>query len=127
MNMDFLKLWIKALGSGKYKQARGTLVVRELDGINEEEDAFCCLGVACDLARKEGIYKTDRSYRNLAYLPSKIASILGIDEEGGFINEVEYNGFNFTSLAQMNDSGIKFNSIAKIIVDQMKAGNFKGT
>lgn len=39
------KLWIKALRSGEYKQGRKALKVG---------DRFCCLGVLCDLAAKDG-------------------------------------------------------------------------
>ena len=40
-----LKLWIKALRSGEYKQTQGLLRVK---------NSFCCLGVLCDLQRKDG-------------------------------------------------------------------------
>jgi hypothetical protein len=43
------KKWVKALRSGKYKQ--GNLVLHNL-----KTDSFCCLGVACDLATKEGVF-----------------------------------------------------------------------
>lgn len=39
------ELWIEALRSGKYKQARNTI---------KRGDSFCCLGVLCDLSRKDG-------------------------------------------------------------------------
>lgn len=39
------KLWIDALRSGKYIQGKGYL---------KKENKFCCLGVLCDLAAKDG-------------------------------------------------------------------------
>lgn len=39
------KEWVKALRSGKYEQAKGTL--KQTDGGREQ---FCCLGVACDIS-----------------------------------------------------------------------------
>lgn len=40
-------LWIEALRSGEYKQTEGQLH-------DPDENSFCCLGVLCDLARKDG-------------------------------------------------------------------------
>lgn len=39
--------WVDALRSGEYKQASGVL--------RDDNDAFCCLGVLCDVAVKEGL------------------------------------------------------------------------
>ncbi len=39
------KLWVKALRSGKYKQTKDRL---------QDPTGFCCLGVLCDLAAKDG-------------------------------------------------------------------------
>jgi len=44
MNQDIKDKWINALRSGEYKQGIGGLKYR---------DAFCCLGVLCDLHAKE--------------------------------------------------------------------------
>lgn len=43
--VEIVELWIKALRSGEYKP--GKLRLRR-------ENTFCCLGVLCDLARKDG-------------------------------------------------------------------------
>jgi hypothetical protein len=45
------RLWVEALRSGKYKQGTGALH-RLLLG---EEDQYCPLGVACEVARRHGI------------------------------------------------------------------------
>jgi hypothetical protein len=45
MNQEIKKLWIDALTSGDYQQGR--LRLRTVDG------RYCCLGVLCDLYRKE--------------------------------------------------------------------------
>ncbi len=44
MNRRIKNLWIKALESGKYKQGKNRL---------RTDDKFCCLGVLCDIYRKE--------------------------------------------------------------------------
>lgn len=45
----FKKAWIKALRSGKYRQGTGRLV--------NDNDEFCCLGVAANLLIKDGSTK----------------------------------------------------------------------
>src|SRR4249920_787710 len=49
-------LWIEALESGEYAQTREGLLHRS---IKDSQDSFCCLGVLCDLAEKEGIVERD--------------------------------------------------------------------
>lgn len=44
--MDRNRKLIEALRSGQYEQTRGVL---------QRDGAFCCLGVACDLAAREGL------------------------------------------------------------------------
>lgn len=47
MNADVKQKWVAALRSGEYAQGKGVL--------RDNEDKFCCLGVLCDLAEKEGV------------------------------------------------------------------------
>ena len=42
---EVVKRWVAALRSGEYKQTQGQLW---------SGDGFCCLGVLCDLAAKDG-------------------------------------------------------------------------
>lgn len=49
-NPDVLEKWIAALRSGDYKQGTGYLALKEGD-----DTKYCCLGVLCELAVKEGI------------------------------------------------------------------------
>lgn len=46
-NAEAVKKWVKALRSGEYKQGKNYL--KNIDR------TFCCLGVACAIAKKEGI------------------------------------------------------------------------
>ena len=41
MNAKIKRLWVKALRSGKYRQARGAL--------RKNTGAMCCLGVLCEI------------------------------------------------------------------------------
>jgi hypothetical protein len=55
MNADVKTRWLTALRSGEYKRAEGRLHKKD---INTGEESFCCFGVLCDLAVKEGIFSS---------------------------------------------------------------------
>lgn len=46
-NRENIQKWVDALRSGEYAQGEGVL--------RSYNDKFCCLGVACEVARKEGV------------------------------------------------------------------------
>lgn len=54
-NKEAVKKWVEALRSGNYKQGKGALRVTQGRELSPSEDRFCCLGVACDLAEREGV------------------------------------------------------------------------
>ena len=92
--------WVVALRSGKYKQSMGKLRVA---------DAFCCLGVACDISGL-GEWTLHNYYLGQSMaLPFEVFTWLGLrtsegDRERG------------NSLAGMNDQdGKSFNDIADVI------------
>lgn len=59
MNKDIKRRWIDALRSGDYYQTGGAL---------KDATGYCCLGVLCDLARKEGIVEWQISaFDNFSY------------------------------------------------------------
>lgn len=110
LNPNALK-WVKALESGKYKQGIGALH-------RISPDQFCCLGIACVVAIKAGVRV--RAVRNgdhgkmiyggkAGVLPRQVRCWLGL--------ATDYAGFNngSRSLANDNDSGKCFKTIAKII------------
>lgn len=112
------KKWADALRSGKYKQGRYALHKKYADGA----DAYCCLGVACDLFKDEvgGLSIVEMAPPPEAtevkrvrydgadqYLPKKIAEYLNIDIAGCYKE--------FGSLTSVNDSGVPFTEIADII------------
>jgi hypothetical protein len=49
---EHLRLWADALTSGRYQQGRSTLAHRDED---TGETRYCCLGVACEIAREHGV------------------------------------------------------------------------
>lgn len=109
--------WIKALRLGEYKQAIGTLK-------EDSQNAFCCLGVACELFRKEQIKRGVDCYWNggvfyynewtfTGYLPFYVREWLGLISDNGWYRTKK--GVE-RSLSGLNDySKLSFKQIANII------------
>ena len=100
----FIRKWVKALRSGKYKQSVATL---------KDSRGYCCLGVACAIransTRRNDILKFANGY-----------------EDEGIVSVSEYAGIwllphkDQRKLAAMNDgggeeAGATFNEIANFI------------
>ena len=100
---EVIRLWVKALRSGKYKQGTGVL---------REGDRFCCLGVLCDLNRIDGGAEWETTFWMNHYyfyggddirLPNKIKKFVGLSAS------------KERSLAGLNDGGKSFREIADVI------------
>ena len=102
---EVYNIWIKALRSGKYEQTDSMLRSPAIH--SEESDKFCCLGVLCDLAAKDGgeqwnlvgygeKYETD-------FLPTHMRRYIKMQR-----NEQQM-------LVKMNDDGVSFDKIANKI------------
>lgn len=111
MNENMRK-WIAALRSGEFKQGTGTL--------RTHDDTYCCLGVACELHRREVGGKWDKfvdfqnpfSYlcaRN--YLPMEVMKWLGVDHNNPMVSVLG----RYHHLAILNDKGRGFKEIADAI------------
>jgi hypothetical protein len=120
VNKEIKALWIKALRSGEYLQGQGAL--RE-EFVETDESSYCCLGVLCDLYAKNvedsptwQSYDASERGRSFggreAYPPRFVQEWAGLnDEEGSFAS-----GYgDWSSLAEMNDSGHTFEEIASVI------------
>jgi len=124
MDSSLKQKWVRALRSGKYKQASGQL---------KTEDGFCCLGVLCDVydstnwtvaadndlgeAYQEWHYKISKlgGYTSIMkdVLPDEVVDAAGLDLQNP---EVPYGiDGTRTSLAQLNDTGATFAQIADLI------------
>jgi hypothetical protein len=92
--------WVKALRSGKYKQAQKRLRYR---------GGMCCLGVACDLAAKSLQLKWNGTEFDgkKDVLPPSVQKWLGISNANG--------DFGLDSLSNRNDAGDDFETIADLI------------
>ena len=97
------RTWVEALRSGKYKQASGQLRIG---------DAFCCLGVACDISglgswNEYSEYSTHIDGGQGYKLPASLMDYLGLRTPTG--------DFEMTNLSSMNDNGKSFEEIADVI------------
>ena len=102
MNPEIKQQWTAALRSGEYKQAVAAL---------RNENAFCCLGVLCDLHSKA----TGTAWRDNEYggredvLPNLVA------EWAGLLDANPIPPGETLSLAELNDRGDTFAQIADLI------------
>jgi hypothetical protein len=107
MNKDIAMKWADALESGKYKQGHNWL---------RHKGHFCCLGVLCDLSNLSE-FKNGCSYNGDPYLgshtlvPIEVGVWAGLRSPDGRLLKFS------TTLTKLNDSGVPFDSIAKIIRD----------
>ena len=112
------KKWTDALRSGKYRQG---------DSYLHQGDKFCCLGVACDVAIKNGLELPvepsgdidDVTTYNGAdtILPDRVQRWLGLEDPVGTLRkDFGHDGFVISNLWHMNDRArSSFEEIAKVI------------
>ena len=120
MKEDIKQKWVAALCSGEYEQGRGFL---------KHFGEYCCLGVLCDIAAKEGIVSveevsgTEENPGVISYdgawdvLPSSVVEWSGIVTNTGHIPSgvPTYCG-TFTNLAELNDlTKLNFDGLADVI------------
>jgi|SRR6266853_268140 len=108
MNKEIKARWIEALRSGKYKQGRSFLKIKE---------GFCCLGVLCELAVEDKIIEPAiRSLSNNDYW-----TYLGQNKIPPKIIEkwAELDDPTMVELAKMNDNAYRFDEIAKYIEEKL--------
>lgn len=114
MKKEVKDLWVKALRSGKYKQTTKTLK-------NNEDDAYCCLGVLCDISKQgewgthgtHPLYMCGDNLNDFGELPSAVMYYAGISHSQGL---VEFPKGTFVSLINLNDTRRRsFKQIAAFI------------
>lgn len=124
-----IQLWVDALRSGNYTQAFGKLKVISREGLGEQ-DGHCCLGVACEVARLNGLrlVSEQRQYSNMVaeafngnpdYMPNEVVEWLGLgDGNPEFRWTWNHEGslrYGSWSLSKFNDHQFSFAQIADMI------------
>lgn len=115
MKKDVKKRWLKALRSGEYQQGTGALRTRE--------DAFCCLGVLCELAVEEGVVEVRQGIHeyqygrglSTAYPPNEVLEWAGLHGWSNPAVEVPTKDNSYRTLASLNDGGASFKEVAAVI------------
>jgi hypothetical protein len=117
------KLWVEALRSGEFAQTTGVL---------RDENGYCCLGVACEIAVQHGVIEPPQGHKAVAgrifynfdgsdaTLPDSVREWLGLwADDGSIYNDGSGSIYNDgESLTKMNDNGKTFAEIAAVIEDE---------
>lgn len=128
MDVNVKKLWVNALKSGKYEQGSGRLA-----SVHDDGNMFCCLGVLCDIAVKQGVvpkptvrdddsskYKVLSYEDELNFLPPTVAEWAGLDARPLLVTrDWETGELCHEEITEMNDSlGYSFHDLAALIDTQ---------
>jgi hypothetical protein len=126
-NKDRLKLWVQALRSGRFQQARDTLVVFDHSAGAQNRDkriGHCCLGVAIEVALENGYVHEHEDTGDIwedgdGVMPKQIGEWFGIPMSpligtgvNGYINAVEANdsfGWDFNQIANSVEEYFQLN------------------
>jgi hypothetical protein len=124
MDPEVKAKWVAALRSGEYDQAQSGLRVDQSQ--SGGEIGYCCLGVLCELYRREHpgavwidtgrfvpVPETGGRYN---YAPPEVADWAGIDEDGDA--RVIDRGLT-RNVSNLNDAGQSFAQIADLIEAQL--------
>jgi hypothetical protein len=116
MKPEIKEAWVKALRSGEYQQGKEALRI---------EDQYCCLGVLCDIHRKQEQLSNQEDWKlvenGFTYiyngsretLPRIVTKWAGLeDDDPWFYNEKK---FRTDPLSVLNDEGYTFDDIADLI------------
>lgn len=109
MKRSWAMKWARDLETTRAKQANGYL--------NDGKGGFCCLGRLCVVAGKRGIrsYGGEISYHDeTGVLPVEVIEMVGMKTDNGVLP-------NKRALSELNDEGVSFREIAKIIRKNWKS------
>lgn len=113
-NRENIRKWVDALRSGEFEQGRSRLRHNDRD-----RDRYCCLGVACEVYRREtgngewltglhGLwFEVDGRTPEEHYLHEHVVEWLGVDRVSPMAAGL--------SLTNLNDNGATFSAIADLI------------
>lgn len=133
-NAEVMTKWVEALESGDYEQTKGKLHRVEPDDFEGEEvpAGYCCLGVLCDLAVKEGVIPPPIFNKAVGYalymgdpdsLPPLVQMWAGIERGNPYVDyEYPDGDSGEDTLANLNDEqDMSFPEIAKIVRENFLA------
>lgn len=129
MNEQIKQQWVAELRSGKYKQG-----IARLHKVTDEGDKFCCLGVLCEIAVRDGVipppvltqlrtglgkierfyrYGTEEDYAGGGYLPPEVCKWAGLSSPNPRVTIDGHPEY----LSTLNDFEATLEEIADLIED----------
>lgn len=108
MKEEYVKPWVDALRSGKYKQYKGGALKSPDHAFNES--SYCCLGVLCDILGEPVPKISAFEYKH--YLPAAIVLKVGLFNSSG--GHRDWDDVT-KSLSYINDKYADFGRIANEI------------
>lgn len=104
--------WIAALRSGEFQQTKYTLRTDvRIDQQDGRESAFCCLGVACELAERDGGAKWNgRSFmKTFGSMPTTMRTFIGLNmkHHGRLVKMNDIEKKTFAEIADYIENTIK--------------------
>lgn len=121
MHKEIADKLVTALRSGEYQQTTGKL---------RDDVGFCCLGVLCSIAIKEGVADPWLAYESLpgvtgyrvdgssGTLPPSVQEWAGMRTENGTYTNRGDAEWGENCLSDDNDNGKTFNEIADFIMER---------
>lgn len=115
MNPEIKDKWITALESGEFEQGKGSLA---------DNGRYCCLGVLCELAAREGaVQRFSLGARGAAYGALKLTGVLPTEVEEWAGLPASCHGAPYImdmSITDWNDhKGKTFNELAIMIKEHL--------
>jgi len=127
MNKAKAMKWVKALRSGKYKQGREVLLKTQNDSLDGKVVGHCCLGVLAEIngfGREKlcGLDLLNIEMQEVCGLTSESGEPLNNDDGDPQKVNVRHAKMDmeFDSLAEANDHGVSFRTIATWIEKNYK-------
>lgn len=118
MNEHAQKL-VEALRSGEFEQ-----MLSRLRATQDGQPSYCCLGVACEIYRREtgeGAWNDNDDFvidgsDHSSFLPTAVREWLSFSTTDGYMAITLENGGSFSSLTELNDEAeLSFAEIADVI------------
>ena len=115
MDQRIKGLWLTALRSGDYEQARGYLHLAPKGG----KDSFCCLGVLCEVAIADGVDLEKVNHEGITWYDGCFGGLpLAVRRWAEMSELMGGNTSRGEDLSELNDRGVSFTEIANIIEEE---------
>jgi hypothetical protein len=123
ISLPYFKEWTEALDSGSYSQAKGQLC-EIIPSIKGEVCSFCCLGILSEIQGRLTEEGRDGDAHHIHYLSNSNPNFSVFGTNGKFPVGITFKLNEFVtkveSLSHLNDIGVPFSEISKVIKEIWK-------